>query len=293
VCSLQKNAKEAFAVEISNMLDPYKERFEPALVTVIDRLGARTGLREACAYALQSGGKRFRPALVYMVADALHSRVDVTCAALSVEFFHTASLIADDLPCMDNDDFRRGRPTTHKVYGEATALLASLALIALGFEYIAYNAEQRTDVCDLALLQASRLNGVHGLIGGQYLDLFSKELTKTELYEIIKKKTVALFELSFVLGWLFGGGPKEQLGGVQTAAFHFGAAFQILDDLDDMEKDAKSLHNVNFANLFGQKEAIEAVRQHTVSFQESLKAIHLDSRPLFNLAEGMGKLYPL
>lgn len=287
----QKAAMASFSEAVGKVLSPYKARIESAIETTSLHFGEKTKLREACEYALSSGGKRFRPALVFMVADALQKNKDVTEAAVAVELFHTASLIADDLPCMDNDDFRRGRPTVHKVYGEAVALLASFALIACGFEYIALNATKKEEVCRLALLHASRLNGIEALIGGQYLDLFpDAELDRKKIYEIMEKKTISLFEVSFILGWLFGDGDLELLTDVRKAAFDFGAAFQILDDLDDMEKDKEAKRAVNFANLFGKQEAVLAVQEHVKSFQDRLKSLNLDSQPLQELAAGMSKL---
>jgi len=102
-------------------------------------LGEKTKLRDACEYALKSGGKRFRPLLVLLVAEALGNNLNVLDAALSVEFFHTASLIVDDLPCMDNEEERRSQPTLHKIYGESIALLSSYALICAAFEKIHTN----------------------------------------------------------------------------------------------------------------------------------------------------------
>ncbi|MDB6080975.1 MAG: ispA [Chlamydiia bacterium] len=283
-------AQAVFSEAIVKALTPYRSRIESALRSAIVRFGEKTELCKACEYALSSGGKRFRPALVFMMADALQKNSDVSEAAVAVELFHTASLIADDLPCMDNDDFRRGRPTTHKVYGEATALLASFALIASGFEYIALNAKRKEDVCQLALFHASKLNGIDALIGGQYLDLFQANLDRKKLYEIMEKKTISLFEVSFILGWLFGGGDSSQLGDVKKAAFDFGAAFQILDDLDDMEKDAAANRKANFGNLFGKLEAVKVVQEHVRSFQEGLQKLNLTSQPLTDLAQGMTEL---
>ncbi len=287
-------AKAFFSEAIFHALLPYKKRIEPALVRAIEKFGEKNNLRDACEYALQSGGKRFRPALVLMVADALNvnnkEKADVIDAALAVEFFHTASLIADDLPCMDNDDLRRGRPTVHKVYGEAVALLASFSLIASGFEHIAINSEKRKEVCQIATLHASRLNGTPGLIGGQYIDLFPPHLDREKLYEVIERKTVCLFELSFLLGWIFAGGDLQMLPEVKNASFHFGSAFQILDDLDDMEKDAQADRKANFANLFGKSEAVKVVQEHTEKFKNSLKVLGLTSEPLDNLAQGMSIL---
>ena len=283
-------AKALFAESIFKALAPYKARIEPAIISSMQRFGEKTELRDACEYALSTGGKRFRPAIVYMVADALQSKNDVTDAALAVEFFHTASLIADDLPCMDNDDFRRGRPTTHKVYGEAVALLASFALIAAGFEHIAINSKVQMDVCQIAIDKASKLNGISGLLGGQFIDLFPPELTLEKLYEVMEKKTVSLFELSFALGWLFAGGDVKLLPEVKRASFHFGSAFQIIDDLDDMEKDAQAGRKVNYALLFGKEEAVRAVKDHIEQFKDSLAVLKIQSEPLQLLASGMSIL---
>src|SRR5688572_22103732 len=120
-------------ISFTSILEPYKQLIEQKLRESIDQLGPKTTLRDACEYALFSGGKRFRPALVLMIANALGYEVDVLPAAMGIEFFHTASLIADDLPCMDNDDERRNKPTTHRLYGESTSLLATYALISAGY----------------------------------------------------------------------------------------------------------------------------------------------------------------
>ncbi|HXF28637.1 MAG TPA: polyprenyl synthetase family protein, partial [Chlamydiales bacterium] len=226
-------AEIIFSESIAKVLQAYRDRIETSIVRALCLCGEKTPLRDAVEYSLQSGGKRFRPALVFMIADAIGKKVDVSHAACAVELFHTASLIADDLPCMDDDDLRRGRPTVHKVFGEATALLASFSLIAAGFEEISLNSKDREELCALATFHASRLNGIRALIGGQYLDLYEERLTREKLYEIIEKKTVSLFELSFLLGWIFGGGDITRLEDVKKLAFHFGAAFQILDDIDD------------------------------------------------------------
>ncbi len=241
-------------------------------------------------YALKGDGKRFRPALVYMVADGLKTGRNVTPAALAVEFFHTSSLIADDLPCMDNDDFRRGRATTHKVYGESVALLASYALIASGFEEIARNEVEDAEVSRLAVLQASKTMGAPGLIGGQYYDLFPKNLDKEMLVKTLEMKTCALFDLCMSLGWLFGGGKLSLLDELHKAAYHFGLAFQILDDLDDSQKDLDANRPVNFANRFGVKEAVEAVSFHCQAFQECLVKLGLHETPLQGLCAGLEAL---
>src|SRR5579863_9558332 len=118
----------------------HRDKIEQEIAKSIICFGEKTKLRDACEYALTNGGKRFRPLIVLFVGEALGCGLNVYEAALSVEFFHTASLIADDLPCMDNDDERRDKPSLHKVYGETIALLASYALITAAFEKIHSNA---------------------------------------------------------------------------------------------------------------------------------------------------------
>jgi geranylgeranyl diphosphate synthase type II len=282
-----ESAKIAYAKEAVQILEPYKARFEKELEEAFTRFGPENQVKEAMKYALRSQGKRFRPALVYMIADALQPDCDVTPAALAVEYFHTASLIADDLPCMDNDDFRRGVPTTHKVYGDATALLASYALIASGFEEIARNKSASDSVNRIAVLEAAKQMGNIGLIGGQCLDLVPKGVTKDDIIEIMQMKTVALFDLALSLGWLFGGGDASKIDLVHKMSFHFGIAFQILDDLDDRQKDSDANRVVNYANLFGTDEAVNAVQEHIKQLFSCLEALNISSKSFEKLSLGL------
>lgn len=227
--------------------------------------GDRTKLKEACEYALLNGGKRFRPSIVLMTADALKSENSVLDAALAVEYFHTASLIADDLPCMDDDDLRRNKPSTHIVFGESTALLASYALISAGYRLIAQNARGSDTLCLHALESATYNTGILGATGGQFIDLFPPDDSEETLKEILNKKTVTLFELAFSLGWIYGGGDLDKLDKIKELSYHFGMAFQIADDLDDISQDDDT--SVNLARLIGVSKAKE-------TFQEELKAMH-------------------
>jgi len=119
---------------VGQLFKKYRERIEVEIENMISQMGDKTALRDACEYALKSGGKRLRPLFVLMISDALGNGLDAIQAALSVEFFHTSSLIADDLPCMDNDDERRSRPSLHRAFEESVALLASYTFIASGYE---------------------------------------------------------------------------------------------------------------------------------------------------------------
>ena len=237
-----------------SLLKPLQKQFEGDLRDHIDQLGNKTKLRDACSYALLNGGKRIRPLLVMMVAKALRTGLSVKEAALSVEYFHTASLIADDLPCMDNDDLRRDQPSLHRVFGEAVALLASYALISAAYEKIFTSVQvlerakepfchRAHETCTFALAHASRCAGILGATGGQFLDLFSKASSVQDVQNIIYKKTVTLFEVCFVFGWIFGGGDLKHIEKVKQAAFHFGMAFQIADDFHDFFQDKKQSFN--------------------------------------------------
>jgi geranylgeranyl diphosphate synthase type II len=295
---------ESMLVKSDSFLDllaPYKTLIEKQIQSFIETFHSHTKLSEACAYALTNGGKRFRPALVFILAKALRKGADVSMAALGVELFHTASLIADDLPCMDNDDFRRNQPAVHKLYGESTALLASYALIAAGYNCLTTNARlieksalpfasQSAQICMLAIENVSYNTGILGATGGQFLDLNPPDLTLKTLQEVILKKTVTLFEISFVLGWLFGGGNVDQLNLVKKASAHFGMAFQIADDLQDMAQDRANQRLVNLANVYGKEEAMKRFDQEIEQFEEMICQLHLHSEELQALVFWLKKL---
>lgn len=269
--------------QLSSLLSSYQEKFDPILTKSIDSFGPKTRLRDAIEYSLKNGGKRFRPAVVFMVAKALGGDVAEE-AAVAVEFFHTASLIADDLPCMDNDEERRGVPTLHKAFDETTALLASYALIAAGYEYIRLNGERlgRNDLCVLALQSATKNTGIFGATGGQYCDIFSEGITEERILSAIDKKTGALFELSFLFGWLFGGGSVSDLELVKRAALHFGRLFQISDDFLDLDQDSQK-GAMNYPAAVGPHRATQVLSEELSSLKIVLKDLQLDSEDLLTL----------
>lgn len=273
---------------VNELLKPYQEAIEKKIKAHLNvKMGPKTILQEACAYSLLNGGKRFRPSIVFIVAKSLDNNADVSEAALGVEFLHTASLIADDLPCMDNDDQRRNKPSLHKAFNEPIALLASYALISEGYACLAKNAQiiknsnisysKDADLIgQIALENVSHNTGILGATGGQYLDLNPPDLTLETLCEIIFKKTVTLFEISFVLGWIFGGGDLNQLHLVKKAAEHFGIAFQIVDDLEDMEQDIANQRPINLANAYGEQKAKTLLASEIKAFHECLHQLKCD-----------------
>ena len=266
----------------------HRDKIEQEIAKSILTLGEKTKLRDACEYALKSGGKRFRPLLVLLVAEALGNDLNVLDAALSVEFFHTASLVVDDLPSMDNEDERRSQPTLHKIYGESIALLSSYALICAAFEKIHTNTmrmrEAESPFCEtadaagiLALEHATRCAGISGATGGQFYDIFPPNLTLETLRQVIYQKTVTLFEVSFVFGWLFGGGDAFRIEQVKKSAYHFGMAFQIADDLGDLAQDEKNQREINLAKHIGKERAYAVFDEELKLFKISLMELGLDT----------------
>jgi len=280
-----ENEKTAEAAKFENShFFFHRDRIEQEIAKSILSFGEKTKLRDACEYALMAGGKRFRPLIVILIAEALGHGLNVYESALSVEFFHTASLIADDLPCMDNEDERREKPSLHKVYGEAIALLASYALITAAFEKIHSNAmvmqqaghpfSQFSDrACTLALESATHCAGILGATGGQFLDLFPPNLNLDTVKQVIYKKTVTLFQVSFVFGWLFGGGDISKLEKVKKAAYHFGMAFQTADDVGDMIQDEKKQREMSIARLIGKERALSLFEEEMRHFRRELQEL--------------------
>lgn len=279
----------------------YKDKIEAELSKSILFLGEKNKLRDACEYALTNGGKRLRAALVMMVADAIGNDLDVTCVAVGAEYFHTSSLIADDLPCMDDDNERRNKPSTHKVFGEAVALLASYALLTKGFEKIHENYEimkasgfpykqEPSVICAEILKLISQNAGISGATGGQFMDLFPANRSLDSVKELIYKKTVTLFECSFISGWLSGGGDMDRLPLVKKASYHLGMAFQVADDLGDMEQDKKNACLTNVALLIGKERALDLYQGEIASYLATIKELRIDSSAMLSVVDLLNRL---
>lgn len=196
------------------------------------------GLEKAMAYSLLSGGKRLRPFIVLETYRLFSKNDDLKCAlpfACALEMIHTYSLIHDDLPCMDNDDYRRGKPTNHKVFGEANALLAGDALLTQAFLVAATNETVSDKSKTLAVKALSELAGVSGMIGGQVLDIGSSIKNYEELKQMHLLKTGALIKCAVLLGYYASTDvvEKEIIDDLLVFAANLGIAFQIRDDILD------------------------------------------------------------
>lgn len=230
-------------------------------------------LFDAMRYSLLAGGKRLRPIFVFDFCRMCGGDwYTATPFAAAIEMVHTYSLIHDDLPCMDNDDYRRGRLTNHKVYGEATAVLAGDALLTAAFSFLArapFSAENRIKAVEILSSCAGEL----GMVGGQLLDMYSeqRQCTKQEVLDIQSRKTGALIRAACKLGVLAGSGSMEQLSAADKFAAHLGLAFQIRDDMLDVIGNSDELGKAvgvdtiknTFVHLYGLDVCDELVCSHT------------------------------
>ena len=210
-------------------------------------LSAPAGLGEAMRYAVLDGGKRLRPLLTLAAARAVAGATEVPGAlrsACAVELIHAYSLVHDDMPCMDNDVLRRGKPTVHVAYGEAMALLAGDALQALAFELLTPEDGSVPPIVQAQLCAAlARAAGHHGMAGGQAIDLAHVGLAMTEaaLRDMHRRKTGAMLEVSVHMGALSAGADGPTLAGLQRYAQAIGLAFQVVDDVLDVTADSATL----------------------------------------------------
>ena len=237
-------------------------------------------LFQSMRYSLLAGGKRLRPVFVYDFCRMCGGQWEkATPFAAAIEMVHTYSLIHDDLPCMDNDDYRRGRLTNHKVFGEATAVLAGDALLTAAFGFIA-KADIPAQTRIRAVEVLADCAGELGMVGGQVLDMQSetRECTKQEVIDIQSRKTGALIRAACILGVLAANGTDEQIQSAADFASNLGLAFQIRDDMLDVignEKDLGKAVGVDsnkntFVQLYGLEKCEEMVQNLTAQALNNL-----------------------
>lgn len=271
---------ELIKKEIDKYLEEYFE----------DNQGFNKRLFESMSYSLNVGGKRIRPILTILTYNLYKDDwKKIIPFAAAIEMIHTYSLIHDDLPCMDDDDLRRGKPTNHKVFGEAVAVLAGDALLNEAFNIILKFSIEGGKTALLAAEQLGEAAGGNGMIGGQIVDILSedKSITKDELYYIHKHKTGALIKASILAGAILGEAPEEDIKLLEKYGDNLGLAFQIKDDILDVEgnkeligkninSDAEN-HKYTFVSLLGLEDSKELCRQITNNCIESLKALQYNT----------------
>jgi len=245
------------------------------------------GLAEAMRYSLLAGGKRIRAALVLEFCDIYGedwTRALKTAAA--IEMIHAYSLIHDDLPCMDDDDFRRGRPSCHKKYGEAQALLAGDALLTYAFEYIAKSEGVDAEKLIRVVRETAALAGYEGMAGGQYIDLGSegKDIDEETLKTMHRLKTGAMIRLSGRCGAIIGGADEDGIADADKYCAKIGLAFQITDDILDIIGDEKLLgkpvqsdkgnDKKTYASMYGIENAQKTAENLFSEARECIEKIH-------------------
>jgi geranylgeranyl diphosphate synthase type II len=229
--------------DLSILIGEYAVLVDAKMQEIINAPMEKSGYEKLCdsvLYSVCAGGKRIRPFLVLEFYKAVSGKSDITPAlpyAAAVEFLHTSSLIHDDLPAMDNDDMRRGKLSNHKVFGEATAILAGDALMLLSAETIATNPYCSFESNAKGVSELMRHSGLHGMIGGQQIDLLGEDadLDLETIKKMHRLKTGELIATSCALGCIAAGASEEQIEAAREYGMSLGLAFQIVDDIIDVE----------------------------------------------------------
>ena len=270
--------------EMKELWQSRRTLVERALQAELDRTDILDDkLRASMAYSLMAGGKRLRPILLMAAADAVGADgTKFITAACALEMIHTYSLIHDDLPAMDNDDYRRGKLTNHKAYDEGTAILAGDALLTLAFTVILRQQDVPAERLLRVVDEMSRAAGAEGMVGGQMLDLEAenRRISMEELRRVHMGKTGALFRAALRCGAILAGASERQLAALTAYADHFGLAFQITDDILDVIGTAEDIgkpvgsdeknHKSTYVTLTSLDEAQSLARQMVESAVDAL-----------------------
>ena len=286
-------------MDIQSYLEERRGLVEDALDRFIPRADEPPErLHESIRYSVLAPGKRIRAILVIAGAEAVGGEARLVLpTACALECIHAFSLIHDDLPCMDNDDFRRGRPTNHKVFGEAMAMLAGDALLALAFELIADNAHLAPNDRVVPVMKLiSRAAGTAGMVGGQVTDIESegKEITADELQAIHLRKTAELIRASVLSGAILSGASGNELDAMEKFGRSVGLAFQIADDILDVIGDEARIgkpvgsdarqDKATYPRVFGLPESKRRAHEEVEKAVEAIAILPDSAAPLRGIA---------
>ncbi|AOC56204.1 polyprenyl synthetase family protein [Bacillus pumilus] len=285
---------------LNEFLTTRKQAIEDYLFTYVQELTIPEDLKSSMLYSLKAGGKRLRPVLVLALLHAYGKNeedgIPVGCA---VEMIHTYSLIHDDLPCMDDDDLRRGKPTNHKVYGEATAVLAGDALLTESFRLItsqlssSVSADQKLRIVDELVKSAGAL----GMVGGQFDDMEAeqKQVSLTELESIHARKTGKLLTFSVAAGAMLAGALDDDIEKLREFSYHIGIAFQIRDDILDLEGSEEKIgkrvgsdtanEKSTYPSLLTLSGAKKKLHEHITRAKEIVSNLQLEQQLLHDLCD--------
>jgi geranylgeranyl diphosphate synthase type II len=265
-------------MEIKQHLTEKRMKIDKALDKLLPESPGKNILRQAMRYSVFPGGKRLRPILTLEVMKLLGGKEKkAMAAACAVELIHIFSLIHDDLPCMDNDDYRRGKLTCHRVFGEDIALLAGDALLNEAYTCLIKGYTDKPDIFSRLIFEFNQTIGEKGLIGGQVKDLLlkDKKVNLKTLEEIYLQKTAALFILAVRCGAILGGSGAQRLKFLSDFAKYFGLAFQILDDCSDYKR-----NSLNCLNLVSLETAQKKIRKYIAQARKHLKLSGCGTSPL-------------
>ncbi|WP_429724025.1 polyprenyl synthetase family protein [Bacillus pumilus] len=285
---------------LNEFLTTRKQAIEDYLFTYVQELTIPEDLKSSMLYSLKAGGKRLRPVLVLALLNAYGKNeedgIPVGCA---VEMIHTYSLIHDDLPCMDDDDLRRGKPTNHKVYGEATAVLAGDALLTESFRLItsqlssSVSADKKIRIVDELVKSAGAL----GMVGGQFDDMQAeqKQVSLAELESIHARKTGKLLTFSVAAGAMLAGASDDDIEKLREFSYHIGIAFQIRDDILDLEGSEEKIgkrvgsdtanEKSTYPSLLTLSGAKEKLDEHITRAKEIVSNLQLEQQLLHGLCD--------
>ncbi len=285
---------------LNEFLTTRKQTIEDYLFTYVQELTIPKDLKSSMLYSLKAGGKRLRPVLVLALLNAYGKNeedgIPVGCA---VEMIHTYSLIHDDLPCMDDDDLRRGKPTNHKVYGEATAVLAGDALLTESFRLItsqlssSVSADKKIRIVDELVKSAGAL----GMVGGQFDDMQAeqKQVSLAELESIHARKTGKLLTFSVAAGAMLAGASDDDIEKLREFSYHIGIAFQIRDDILDLEGSEEKIgkrvgsdtanEKSTYPSLLTLSGAKEKLDEHITRAKEIVSNLQLEQQLLHGLCD--------
>jgi geranylgeranyl diphosphate synthase type II len=278
--------------ERSSIVDRALDRFLPRATT------KPATIHKAMRYSLFAGGKRMRPVLTLAAAEACGGTLEAALpAACAVECIHTYSLIHDDLPCMDDDDLRRGRPTNHKVFGEGVAVLAGDGLLTIAFEILASTAGTKRYPVAAQIRELSTASGSQWLIGGQVADLEGegRKLTGAELRYIHRCKTAALLTASIRLGAMSANASEAKLESLTKFGQSLGLAFQVIDDILDVTQTTEKLGKTagkdvkatkaTFPAIYGLEKSRAEARKLTTAAHTALESLGKPAQPLREIAD--------
>ncbi|WP_226680467.1 polyprenyl synthetase family protein [Sutcliffiella horikoshii] len=291
-------------MDLQTFMKDRKKLVEDALFSYMNVVEAPEVLLESMNYSLKAGGKRLRPLLVLATLKSFGKPEELGMpVACAVEMIHTYSLVHDDLPSMDDDDFRRGKPTNHKVFGEAMAILAGDALLTHSFEVMEdlLNLDVKPIKVVTLMKELAKAAGPTGMVGGQVADMEGEgaQLSLQDLEYIHRNKTGKLLGFSIVAGAILGDATEEQISKLDQFADHLGLAFQIRDDILDIEGDAAKIgkpvgsdtlnEKTTYPSLLTMNGAKEKLEYHIKEAKQILEEIPLESDLLEQLCDLIAK----